>query len=92
MFRIQILVLLILGAVLFSILKDPEVSIKVQESVSKQSGQKHRRMKLFDPLFFLTVFLSNFAASGYDNAYNYYVKEALNFPNYYNGLSGPELV
>ena len=86
MFRIQILVLLILGAVLFSILKDPEVSIKVQESVSKQSGQKRRRMKLFDPLFFLTVFLSNFAASGYDNAYNYYVKEALNFPNYYNGL------
>lgn len=86
MFRIQILVLLILGAVLFSILKDPEVSIKVQESVSKQSGQKCRRMKLFDPLFFLTVFLSNFAASGYDNAYNYYVKEALNFPNYYNGL------
>lgn len=33
-----------------------------------------------------SVFCASFATTAYDNAYNYYVKEALKFPNYYNGL------
>lgn len=36
-------------------------------------------------LFLLAVALANFGTYGYDNAFNYYIKEQLGFPSSYNG-------
>ena len=35
--------------------------------------------------FLLAVFLTSFATTGYDNAFNYYIRSELNFPPSYNG-------
>lgn len=35
--------------------------------------------------FLITVFLTSFATTAYDNAFNYYLKDALNLPPAYNG-------
>ncbi len=37
-------------------------------------------------IFLVVIFLTSFASSAYDNAFNYYLKDQLNFPPVYNGL------
>lgn len=37
-------------------------------------------------LLFVGVFAASFATNGYDNAFNYYIKDILNFPPSYNGM------
>ncbi len=37
-------------------------------------------------LLFIGVFAASFATNGYDNAFNYYIKDILNFPPSYNGI------
>lgn len=36
--------------------------------------------------FLIVVFLTSFASTAYDNAFNYYIKEALKLPSSYNGV------
>jgi len=36
--------------------------------------------------FLIAVFLTSFATTAYDNAFNYYIKEALKLPSSYNGV------
>ncbi len=37
-------------------------------------------------MFLITVFLTSFATTAYDNAFNYFIKEALKLPSSYNGI------
>ncbi len=37
-------------------------------------------------LFLVSVVLASFATTGYDNAFNYYIKDVLAFPSSYNGF------
>lgn len=85
-FRFQIISLLLLFVSLLCFMKDPDKADIPTRSPARVQTQKSRHRGVFAPLFFITVFLASFATTGYDNAYNYYVKEALNFLNYYNGL------
>lgn len=85
-FRFQIIALLLLFVALLCFMKDPEKTEAPAEAPRTVQKQKIKAPGFFAPLFFITVFLASFATTGYDNAYNYYVKEALDFPNYYNGL------
>lgn len=85
-FYFQILILLILWVFSFSILKDPERSHNLRAKQEKTVCFETLPSSSLAPLFFTEVFFASFAAAGYDNAYNYYIKEALHFPNYYNGL------
>lgn len=85
-FYVQITALLFFCVALFFTLKDPEQRPGTEVQPDRPDTPRAGPLEIVTPMFFITVFLASFATTGYDNAYNYYVKEALNFPNYYNGL------
>ena len=86
-FRLQVVLMLISFFAICCTLKDSEPkngSPRMEQKGKIQSGLF--QVPVSSLVFLTAVFLSSFATTAYDNAYNYYVKAALNLPNYYNGL------
>lgn len=84
-FRFQVTAMLVSFAAICFTLRDPERPGAPAEQPGK-GKEKAGTLRVSSLIFLTAVFLSSFATTAYDNAYNYYVKAALNLPNYYNGL------
>lgn len=86
-FQSQIVALMIMTVATKALLKE-DLFAETEKTTEKEEKTKEK----FSPmnkravLFLSIVFLSSFATTSYDTAYNYYIKEALNLPNYCNGL------
>lgn len=86
-FKTQIVTLFVL-TIATKILMKESMFPKVEPDTAdnKKAGNKGASMSKSSLVFLIIVLLSSFATTSYDQAYNYYIKEALNLPNYCNGL------
>lgn len=86
-FRVQIITLFALIFCTKISLKESMFPKVEQETAgSKEAGHGRTPMSKKAMLFLGIVFLSSFATTSYDTAFTYYIKAALDFPNYWTGL------
>ena len=83
-FQIQVVAIFLFALILLLTFKDPESAWEERSLPDQKKSGSNITVLL--AVFMASVFCASFATTAYDNAYNYYVKEALKFPNYYNGL------
>ena len=83
-FQIQVVAIFLFALILLLTVKDPESAWEERSLPDQKKSGSNITVLL--AVFMASVFCASFATTAYDNAYNYYVKEALKFPNYYNGL------
>jgi len=92
-FLLQFGVLVLAGFAAYYLMEDPEKeyhSFSVTDSLDINPFSSFIKLKgtLTNSTisFLIAVFLTSFATIAYDNAFNYYIKEALNLPSTYNGI------
>jgi DHA1 family multidrug resistance protein-like MFS transporter len=91
-FVLQTVALIISGSLAYFKLEDPVRNKYTYASRTssinpfKSFTDMKKIMKATVIIFLITVFLTSFAATSYDNAFNYYIKEALKLPSSYNGI------
>ena len=89
-FVLQTVALLLTSFLAFINLKDPERKRYTYSAASANPIKAFSDMKGIMTAalvtFLIAVFLTSFATTAYDNAFNYYIKEALNLPSSYNGV------
>ena len=83
-FQIQVVAIFLFALILLLTVRDPEPAWEERSLPDQKKSGSNITVLL--AVFMASVFCASFATTAYDNAYNYYVKEALKFPNYYNGL------
>ncbi|MFA9423605.1 MAG: MFS transporter [Sedimentibacter sp.] len=66
-------------------LSDSKFSMSTSINPFKSYSNIMGKMPIFLTTFLITVFLTSFATIAYDNAFNYYLREALSLPASYNG-------
>ena len=84
-FLIQVVAIFMFALILLLTVQDPEPAGE-KGSLPAPKKKSAPNITALLAVFMASVFCASFATTAYDNAYNYYVKEALKFPNYYNGL------
>ena len=92
-FHAQSISLLVISALVFLFLPESLDHAAMEAAKSDASAKKFYDFsamgKLLTPtlsLFFVVVALSSFATQGYDNAFNFYIKDVFDFPPAYNGM------
>lgn len=90
-FMMQFAALVLAGFVAYFVLEDPvkeNSKFTYNLEINPFSPFKELKGTLTTTLitFLAAVFLTSFATTSYDNAFNYYIKEALNLPSTYNGI------
>jgi len=89
-FVLQTVTLFITGILAHFNLQDPERKKYTYSVTSANPFKAFMNMKKIMTAtlitFLIAVFLTSFATTAYDNAFNYYIKAALNLPSSYNGV------
>lgn len=89
-FVLQTGALFITGFLSYINVKDPERNNFIYSTASANPFKAFIDMKKIMTAtlitFLIAVFLTSFATTAYDNAFNYYIKEALKLPSSYNGV------
>lgn len=80
-FQIQVVAIFLFALILLLTVKDPGVAWEERSLPDQKKSGSNITVLL--AVFMASVFCASFATTAYDNAYNYCVKEALKFPNYY---------
>lgn len=91
-FAAQCIGLVLAGALIFFLLDNAQeydyttpISLKTANPFSAFAASKPM-WSVGIVLLFIGVFAASFSTNGYDNAFNYYIKDILNFPPSYNGM------
>jgi len=89
-FVLQTVALFITGFLSYINIKDPERNNYLYSTASANPLKAFIDLKKIMTAtlvtFLIAVFLTSFATTAYDNAFNYYIKEALKLPSSYNGV------
>ena len=89
-FVLQTGALFITGFLSYINVKDPERNNFIYSTASANPFKAFIDMRKIMTAtlitFLIAVFLTSFATTAYDNAFNYYIKEALKLPSSYNGV------
>jgi len=89
-FVLQTGALFITGFLSYINVKDPERNNFIYSTASANPFKAFIDMRKIMTVtlitFLIAVFLTSFATTAYDNAFNYYIKEALKLPSSYNGV------
>lgn len=89
-FVLQTFALFITSFLSYINIKDPERINYIYSTASANPFKAFMDMKKIMTAtlvtFLIVVFLTSFATTAYDNAFNYYIKAALNLPSSYNGV------
>lgn len=89
-FLLQTVALFITSVLAYISLKDPEKKKYTYSITSANPFKAFMSMKEIMTAtlvtFLIVVFLTSFATTAYDNAFNYYIKAALKLPSSYNGV------
>lgn len=90
-FILQTSAILLCGILTYVMLEDTQTSdnnfsLSMSINPFKSYNDIMGKMSIVLTTFLIAVFLTSFATTAYDNAFNYYLKDALNLPSSYNGI------
>lgn len=94
-FIAQVIILVLGSAMMYILLAEPVRQIDTSAAIPKEATSINPFKALMDAgkvitipmlVFLISVFVTSFASMAHDNAFNYYMKDALQFPPAYNGI------